>query len=56
MLADENGDLREDLAARDGVHLNENAYPLLRDYLTTHTVYNPENPYLEGSPYYKAAE
>ena len=56
VLADENGDLREDLAARDGVHLNKNAYPLLRDYLTTHTVYNPENPYLEGSPYYKAAE
>lgn len=56
VLADENGDLREDLAAPDGVHLNEKAYPLLRDYLTTHTVYNPENPYLEGSPYYKAAE
>ena len=56
VLSDENGDLREDLAAADGVHLNEKAYPLLRDYLTTHTVYNPENPYLEGSPYYKAAE
>ena len=56
VLADENGDLRADLAAADGVHLNASAYPLVRDYLTTHTVYNPENPYLEGSPYYKAAE
>ena len=56
VLADENGDLRADLAAQDGVHLNASAYPLVRDYLTTHTAYNPENPYLEGSPYYKAAE
>ena len=56
VLADENGDLRADLAAQDGVHLNASAYPLVRDYLTTHTAYNPENPYLEGSPYYRAAE
>lgn len=56
VLADENGDLRADLAAADGVHLNATAYPLVRDYLTTHTAYNPENPYLEGSPYYKAAQ
>lgn len=56
VLADENGDLRADLAAQDGVHLNASAYPLVRDYLTTHTAYHPENPYLEGSPYYKAAE
>ena len=56
VLADENGDLREDLAAADGVHLNETAYPLVRDYLVSHTVYNPENPYLEGSPYYKAPQ
>lgn len=54
VLADENGDLRADLAAADGVHLNASAYPLIRDYLTTHTAYNPENPYLEGSPYYTA--
>lgn len=54
VLADENGDLRADLAAADGVHLNASAYPLIRDYLTTHTAYNAENPYLEGSPYYKA--
>lgn len=54
ILADENGDLRADLAAADGVHLNETAYPLIRDYLTTHTAYHPENPYLSGSPYYKA--
>lgn len=54
ILADENGDLRADLAAADGVHLNQTAYPLIQDYLTTHTAYHPENPYLPGSPYYKA--
>ncbi|MBU3806669.1 MAG: hypothetical protein H9882_07250 [Candidatus Fournierella pullistercoris] len=54
ILADENGDLRADLAAADGVHLKEEAYPLIRDYLVSHTVYHPDNPYLEGSPYYKA--
>ena len=37
-LQDENGDLREDLAAQDKVHLNQNAYPILAEYLATHTV------------------
>ena len=37
-LQDANGDLREDLAAQDKVHLNQNAYPILAEYLATHTV------------------
>lgn len=37
-LQDENGDLREDLAAGDKVHLNQNAYPIMAEYLATHTV------------------
>lgn len=37
-LQDENGDLREDLAAQDKVHLNQNAYPIMAEYLATHTV------------------
>lgn len=36
-LQDANGDLREDLAAQDKVHLNQNAYPILAEYLATHT-------------------
>ncbi|HIX06560.1 MAG TPA: hypothetical protein H9865_10780 [Candidatus Fournierella pullicola] len=37
VLQDENGDLREDLAAADKVHLNQNAYPIMAEYLATHT-------------------
>ena len=36
-LQDANGDLREDLAAADKVHLNQNAYPIMAEYLATHT-------------------
>ena len=36
-LQDANGDLREDLAAQDKVHLNQNAYPIMAEYLATHT-------------------
>ena len=35
-LQDENGDLRADLAAADSVHLNQNAYPIMAEYLATH--------------------
>lgn len=37
VLQDANGDLREDLAAQDKVHLNQNAYPIMAEYLATHT-------------------
>lgn len=37
VLQDANGDLREDLAAADKVHLNQNAYPIMAEYLATHT-------------------
>lgn len=52
-LADENGDLREDLAGGDGVHLKPAAYDIMANYLVTHTAYADDNPYLPGSPYYK---
>lgn len=52
-LADENGDLREDLAAADGVHLKAEAYTIMAEYLAKHTAYAADNPYLPGSPYYK---
>ena len=37
VLQDANGELREDLAAADKVHLNQNAYPIMAEYLATHT-------------------
>lgn len=54
LLADENGDLREDYAAADGVHLKPDAYAAMAQYMMTHTVWDPSNPYLPGSPYYVA--
>lgn len=51
LLSDENGDLREDLAAADGVHLKADAYPMMAEYLAKHTAYAADNPYLPGSPY-----
>ena len=53
-LADENGDLREEYAAADGVHLLANAYDVMSNYLCTHTAWAEDNPYLPGSPYYQA--
>jgi len=53
-LADEEGNLREDYAAADGVHLNQQAYQMLSYYLSTHTAWDPANPYLPGSPCYVA--
>lgn len=38
VLQDENGDLRADLAAADGVHLKSEAYPIMAEYLASHTV------------------
>lgn len=52
-LADENGDLRAELAAADGVHLKAEAYTVMAEYLARHTAYAADNPYLPGSPYYK---
>ena len=53
VLADENGDLREDYSA-DGLHMNAAGYSAWVNYLAAHTVYSASNPYLAGSPYYKS--
>lgn len=45
------GYLREDIAARDGYHLNPSGYQEWLDYLICHTSYNPANPYLTGLDY-----
>lgn len=50
-LADENGNLREDIAS-GSIHLNDRGYNVWREYLVTHTAYSPDNPYLPGSPRY----
>ena len=51
-LADEEGNLRADYAASDGIHLNPTGYQAWVDYLARHTAYDKRNPYLYGSPYY----
>ena len=55
-LADEEGNLREDYAAADGIHLNPDGYQAWVDYLARHTAYDKRNPYLYGSPYYIPGE
>ena len=45
------GYMREDICAADGIHLTPSGYLEWLDYLITHTVYNPNSPYIQGSPY-----
>ncbi len=52
ILADDAGNLYEDIAAADGFHLTPQGYIKIREYLQSHTVHAPGNPYLEGSPLY----
>ncbi len=56
ILADEAGNLKEDIAAGDGFHITPQGYLMIRDYLMTHTVHTPSNPYVEGSPLYSIAD
>ncbi len=51
-LADENGDLRAEVAQPDGIHLKPDGYTLWVDYLRTHTAYTPGAPYVPGTSYY----
>ena len=51
-FTDENGNLREDLAASDGIHLKPSGYDVWADYLITHVAHMQGNPYVPGSPYY----
>lgn len=51
-LAGDDGYLPLEYAASDGLHLQPSAYSLWVQYLMTHTVHRPDNPYMPGSPYY----
>ena len=53
-LSDEAGALRADYVAGDGLHMNAQGYGAWREALITHTAHSADNPYLPGSPYYKA--
>lgn len=55
-LQGEDGFLREDFGAADGYHLTPSGYAAWVDYLVTHTAYSPDNPYIEGSDYYRQAD
>ncbi len=53
VLADENGDLRAECAAPDGIHLTAgNGYGAWADYLRKHTRYNASNPWTPGTAFY----
>ena len=50
-LADDEKNLRGELMAGDGVHLNGQGYEVWKEYLVTHTAYSKTSPYIAGSPY-----
>ena len=50
-FADEEGNLREDVAQPDGIHLTVPGYQEWVTFLCNHPVYNKNNPYLLGSDY-----
>ena len=52
-LCGEDGYLKAEYAADDGMHLNNEGYSAWREMLITHTAYSASNPYLPGSPCYK---
>ena len=56
LLKDETGYLDVDIAAGDGYHLSPAGYRIWLDYLITHTKYDPDSPYVPGSPYYLEPE
>lgn len=52
-LAGDDGYLKPEYAASDGIHLQPDAYTVWVQYLMTHTVHRNDNPYIIGSPYYR---
>lgn len=50
-LAGEDGYLPEEDSG-DGIHLRDDLYSVWVQYLMSHTVHRPDNPYIIGSPYY----
>ena len=51
-LAGDDGYLKHEYAAKDGIHLQPEAYTVWVQYLMSHTVHRNDNPYIIGSPYY----
>lgn len=45
ILTDAAGNLKEDIAYRDGTHLKPEGYAMWLEYLQYHTAYDPANPY-----------
>lgn len=48
VLKDDSGYLRSEIARGDGYHLTPAGYQQWLDYLITHTLYSPFNPYITG--------
>lgn len=51
VFSDEEGNLREEVAQPDGIHLKVAGYQEWVGYLCGHALYNKNNPYLIGSDY-----
>lgn len=51
VLADENGNFKEEYAASDGIHMNTTGYQAWIDYMRTHTAYTPDASYAAGTSY-----
>ena len=56
VLKNSQGYLREEIAAKDGIHLTPTGYKEWLEYLISHTVYSPDSEYVPGSPYYETLE
>ena len=50
VLKDDSGYLRSEIARKDGYHLTPSGYQQWLDYLITHTLYSPFNPYITVQP------
>ncbi len=51
VLADENGNFKDEYSAADGIHMNTTGYQAWIDYLRTHTAYTPDASYAAGTSY-----
>lgn len=52
VFEDAEGNLKEEYAQADGIHVKPAAYDAWIDYLSRHVVYDKRNPYVSDSPYY----
>ncbi len=51
VLADEDGNFKEEYAASDGIHMNTAGYQVWINYLRSHTSYTPSASYAAGTSY-----